>query len=90
MDFILKMTCSACPEQYDVFYKGEQVGYLRLRHGVFTCSYPDVGGETIYEAYPKGDGSFDYDERDFYIGQALEHIKRKIFQKIEYDIEIGD
>ena len=71
MEFKLKMTCSACPEQYDVFYNDEQVGYLRLRHGVFTCSYPDVGGEKIYEAYPKGDGSFDYDERDYYIMKGI-------------------
>jgi len=29
----LNKTCGACPEQYDVFLEGENVGYMRLRHG---------------------------------------------------------
>ena len=33
-------TSSACPEQYDVFKGGKQVGYIRLRHGVLSCRYP--------------------------------------------------
>lgn len=46
-----KCTCSACPEQYDVFNSDENiVGYVRLRWGALTCEYPDVGGEVIYEA----------------------------------------
>lgn len=42
-------TCYACPEQYDVFdSNGNQVGYVRLRYGSLTCTYPDVGDEEIY------------------------------------------
>lgn len=41
-------TCGACPEQYDVFLEGKQVGYVRLRWARLRCDYPDVGGETIY------------------------------------------
>lgn len=74
----LKMTCGACPEQYDAFLDGKQVGYLRLRHGYFRVDYPDCGGETIYEAEPKGDGFFENDERDFYLNEA----KKAIFNKI--------
>ena len=49
-------TCSACPEQYDVFdNKGNQVGYVRLRWGALTCEYPDCGGDLVYEA-SVGDG----------------------------------
>ena len=49
-------TCSACPEQYDVFnIKNEQVGYVRLRWGGLTCECPDYGGEVIYSA-DVGDG----------------------------------
>ncbi len=60
----LKMTCAACPEQYDVFNaNGIQVGYLRLRHGYFRADCPDVGGDTVYEAHARGDGMFDDDER---------------------------
>ena len=46
LDFI--MTCSACPEQYDVLKDGEMVGYVRLRFGELRCDYKDCAGEKIY------------------------------------------
>ena len=70
----LIMTSNACPEQYDVFKDGQQVGYLRLRHGKFTVRVPDVGGEVVYEACPAGDGNFDINERDMYLRNAIEAI----------------
>lgn len=73
--FLLKMTCSACPEQYDVFLNGEEVGYLRLRHGIFRA---DCKEETVYMAHPMGDGMFDDDEREFYLNQACKAIKDKL------------
>jgi len=63
----LRLTCGACPEQYDAFLGEIQVGYLRLRHGAFRVDYPECGGETIYEASPRGDGEFHDDERDYYL-----------------------
>ena len=72
-------TCYACPEQYDVLDEDHNVvGYLRLRHGFFRVDYPRCGDETIYEAYPKGDGSFEYDERKFYLTEAIKAIKEKL------------
>lgn len=71
---VLKLTCGACPEQYDAFLDGKQVGYLRLRHGEFRVDYPECGGETIYRASPKGDGAFDSDERDYYLRFAVDAI----------------
>lgn len=72
----LELTCGACPEQYDVFDgTGKQVGYLRLRHGYFRVDVPDCGGETVYEALPKGDGIFDDDERYHYLTEAIVAIK---------------
>lgn len=59
------MTCSCCPEQYDVFDIGQdikQVGYVRLRHGWITAAYPDYGGTLVYSADVKGDGMFVDDE----------------------------
>jgi len=47
----LKLTCTSYPEQYDVFLGdegGEQIGYLRLRHGYFRAEYPDVLGYEVY------------------------------------------
>lgn len=73
----LVLTCGACPEQYDVFNtKDEQVGYLRLRHGNFTVECPDVRGTLVYAAQPKGDGIFEYEEREFYLTEAVKAINK--------------
>ncbi len=63
--FILKQTCGACPEQYDVYHNDQYVGYMRLRHGIFRVE--DRAGNTVYTANPSGDGIFDFDERDAYL-----------------------
>lgn len=77
----LVQTCGACPEQYDAFIDGKQVGYLRLRHGYFTVQYPDVGGELIYDAEPKGDGLFEDDEREGYLAAARLKIINKVYEE---------
>lgn len=33
----LVMTCESFPEQYDVIYNGERIGYIRYRGGRLTC-----------------------------------------------------
>ena len=44
-----EMTCTACPEQYDVYNEqGEQVAYVRLRWSTLRVDVPDCGGEDIY------------------------------------------
>lgn len=80
---VLERTCYACPEQYDVYFQGFLIGYLRLRHGCFRAEYPDVGGTTVFTAYPKGDGIFDADERMPFLTTAInallaEHNKQVI------------
>lgn len=74
----LKMTCYACPEQYDAFFMDgiDQIAYLRLRHGEFTVECPDVDGEAVYEGTPEGDGAFDPAERDLYLHAARLAIAR--------------
>lgn len=68
----LVCTCGACPEQYDVFdANGQQVGYLRLRHGYFRAEAPDVAGEIVYDANTKGDGVFEDDERETHLRRAV-------------------
>lgn len=74
-DLRLVCTCAVAPEQYDAFLGNEQVGYLRLRHGHFTGTYPDVDGELIYEADPKGDGCFEDDERAHFLMEAVRALK---------------
>lgn len=86
----LVQTCGACPEQYDAFCDGEQVAYLRLRHGYFRVEYPDVGGETIYEADTIGDGIFDFNEREFHLSKAKRAIEHKLKIANDGDGAVGD
>lgn len=71
-------TCDAFPEQYDVMNRdGELVGYVRLRHGVIECKYPDVDGEYIY--YKGVEDAFagffeDDDERMYHLKAIAEEI----------------
>lgn len=67
----LVLTCGACPEQYDAFIEGVQVGYLRLRHGYFCVECPDCYGAVVYDAEPVGDGVFTEDERDYHLRHAV-------------------
>lgn len=89
MDFDLNqielvMTCAACPEQYDAFYKGKQVGYLRLRHGEFRVDFPTCGDETIfYSEEMQGDGMFEDDEREHFLMKAKEAIAKKLKEEKE-------
>lgn len=71
----LVQTCGACPEQYDVYRHGQDVAYLRLRHGYFYAEVP-FGGTIVYEAEPKGDGVFEWDERDQYLREAIAAVHR--------------
>ncbi len=75
MSYRLVQTCGACPEQYDVFDEYGQVGYLRLRHGYFAATYPDITGEEVYSASTQGDGMFEDSEREYHLSRALEAIR---------------
>lgn len=73
-------TCGVCPEQYDVFEEasGDQIGYLRLRRGWFRADAWFCGGMTVYEAYTRGDGCFDDDERMPQLTAAVAAIKKYV------------
>lgn len=68
-----EMTCSGCPEQYDVWDNSKICAYVRLRWGCLRAYYPDVGGECIYSA-EIGDGAwtgcFESEE------QRMEHLTK--------------
>lgn len=72
------MTCSACPEQYDVFDENDkQVAYVRLRHGVLRVVVPDCGGEeVIHQDFSDNRGAFEGPgERDFWLNVAARRIR---------------
>lgn len=89
-DLTFKLTCSACPEQYDVFDKdNEQVAYVRLRHGSLSLSNADISEDwwetdTNDTNFPKdkrlrGDAMFDDDdERTFFLNFIAKIIHRKL------------
>ena len=83
-DLIFVQTCSSCPEQYDVFdFKGNQVGYVRLRFGCLTCEYPDCGGEMVYETNfdDSWQGCFtDEDERLYFLEDIANAIHRRMIK----------
>lgn len=87
-NFEFHETCGACPEQYDVYLEGKQVGYVRLRWAYLRCDYPDVGGETVYEYGWDGKdaldgylGEFPDDEqRDFHLEKIAQSIYNRIFK----------
>ena len=77
--YTLVRTCSACPEQYDVYNGKKQVGYIRLRHGIFRVDYLDCMQETLLcENDVNGDGMFYDDERPKYLLMAIEVIDKRI------------
>lgn len=74
-DINLVRTCRVCPEQYDAKdTDGNCIAYLRLRHGAFTVECPDIGGECVYYAEPRGDGVFEDDEREIHLNAAKQAI----------------
>jgi hypothetical protein len=71
----LRMTCGACPEQYDAFIGEDLAGYFRLRHGFFTVQAHGPGGPYVYEAEPNGDGIFEPDERDGHLRAGIDALR---------------
>jgi len=65
-DLYIVMTCSAFPEQCNIYLSDRKtkVGYTRLRFGDFTVDYPDCGEKTVYEYEFDNEwkGSFDNEE----------------------------
>lgn len=80
-DLTFYLTCSACPEQYEVFdSNGNHVGYVRLRFGHLRVDFPDCGGEVIYnhEFSDEWKGEFTEDEREHYLKEIAEAISKRI------------
>lgn len=81
----LEETCGGCPEAYNVYIKNDDgndqyVAYFRLRYGTFTVSTfvgTKNGNETtVHKAYPEGDGCFEMDERERFLGDGIMALDR--------------
>lgn len=76
------MTCGAFPEQYEVYcpeWGDKQVGYMRMRWGVFTVECPDACGEQVFRYEFENDpylGEFPNDEtREHFLSLGIIAIK---------------
>lgn len=78
----LERTCTACPEQYDVFIDEERVGYLRLRNGIFYAKCMR-DNEMVYKIHAKGDGVFEEEERPIHLYNALARLQLHLI-KLEF------
>lgn len=85
-DYELKMTCGACPEQYDVYLDGCNVGYLRLRHGYFRAEHVP-SQKVVYSGEPDGDGIFEDYERNTYLNAAIAALDEFIHTQEDDDDE---
>lgn len=77
IDLKIELTSEACPEQYNVYYKGICVAYIRLRHGCLQLDVPGCQGMTIYEHnfHDNYKGRFKNElERAHYFGIIMEKI----------------
>ena len=49
--FSVHLTCTSCPEQWDIRYDGGQIGYLRCRSSRWSLTYPDLGWDAEQGCY---------------------------------------
>ena len=77
--YTLVQTCKESPEQYTVYKDGEQVAYIRLRHGCLRVDAPICGAKEIfYTESCRGDGRFEDDERMIFYNKRLMRLKNII------------
>ena len=90
-DFRFVKTCDVCPEQYDVYHVDDLktiVGYIRLRHGMFSVECPDCGGNTVFEAEVEdwGDGCFiDEEVRTAFLMLAKLYIEKWCRERVDVE-----
>lgn len=77
----LEITSPSVPEQYEVRRLGELSGYIRARHCGMQVSYPEAGGEDLYDGAIDGYGAFTDDEREAKLLFALTVIAARILRE---------
>jgi hypothetical protein len=81
----LVQTCGACPEQYDVYCEDKKVGYMRLRHGYFSCE--NRAGNVVFSGEPEGDGIFRSSERTKWLNKAVRALEEDLARGRESEVE---
>ncbi len=76
----VNLTCRDVPEQYEIAKNGVPSGYIRVRWGGMTVSYPDAGGDELYDGSVDGFGGFTDHEREAKLLLALGLIAARMMQ----------
>ncbi|CAN7627707.1 hypothetical protein ASC89_15695 [Devosia sp. Root413D1] len=65
------LTCRDAPEQYEITRGAAPCGYIRVRWGGMSVSYPDAGDEDLFAGPVDGFGGFTDHEREAKLLLAL-------------------
>jgi hypothetical protein len=76
----LTLTSASVPEQYEVLRGGTPSGYIRVRHGGMSVSFPEAGDEDLYDGPVDGFGGFTDHEREARLLFALGLIAARIMR----------
>ena len=74
----LRLTSPSAPEQYELVGNDGPAGYVRVRWGAMSVSYPDAGGDQLYEGSVDGFGGFTDHERGSKLLFALDLISARM------------
>jgi hypothetical protein len=67
----LTLTSPSVPELYELLRSGAPSGYIRVRHGKMSITYPDASDEDLYVGAVEGFGGFTDHEREAQLLFAL-------------------
>lgn len=77
----VRLTCRDVPEQYEIRKDGSASGYIRVRWGGMSVSYPDAGDEDLYKGPVDGFGGFADHERETKMLLALGVIAARMLRE---------
>jgi len=80
LGLVLTLTSPSVPEQYTILRNGAPAGYVRARWGGMSVSYPDAGGEDLYQGPVDGFGGFTDHEREARLLFALAVIAARMMR----------
>ena len=85
LGFQLVLTCSACPEQYDVFLGERQVGYIRFRWGSLEVDFLRCGGRALIDErllrHSPDSGQLRHDDRSEVLQRACAAIAKALSEE---------
>ena len=73
LEIRLEELCSDYPESYNLIIQDKEVGYLRVRGGIFSVEYY-LASKIIFTTVVDGDGCFCDHERDYFLRKGIKEI----------------